>query len=134
MLRGMPDFQITVNKAALLEKLRAGRDEHRTIFESAIEGYRRVVTEALERRIQMLRENKTIEETMRFTVPVDHTDDFTRVIEMLEMDLEANITIDEARYRMYVDNEWDWATNFAASNSGYTTAVAGSSYGKFLNP
>lgn len=127
------EFNITVNKAALIDKIRTNRDEHRAIFDAAIEGYRRVVTEALEARIRILQDGKTIEQTIVFAVPVDHTEDFTRVLDMLEMDLEATVTIDEARYRMYVDNEWDWARNFASTNSGYTTGVAGSSYGKFLN-
>lgn len=124
-------FQVTVPKNELIEKISANREEHRAVFESAIEGYRTFVMERLEARIVRLKEGKTIEETLYYAIPVDHTDDYTRVIDMLNMDTSDVITLDENMYRCYVDNEWSWARQFAASNSGYTV-LRDTSYGKFL--
>lgn len=126
-------FNITVTKPALLEKLRANRDEHRAVFEAAMEGYREYAIAQLDRRIALLREGKTIEENYRVPIPEDHTDDYDRVIGMLEMDTAATVDLDESQYACYVDNDWAWARNFAVTNSGYTQ-LAGTSYGKFAGP
>lgn len=125
-------FTITVLKKDLIEKIRQNRDEHRAVFDAAIEGYREFVLEQLEKRIKRLQAGKTIEESFRFVVPEDHTDDYDRVIAMLEMDVGADtIVLEESLYRMYCDNDWDWARNFAISNSGYTQ-LKGTNYGKFI--
>lgn len=124
-------FSITVDKIDLITKVKANRDEHRQVFEEAIVGYRKFVHEQLEAMIAQLEAGKTIKQSFSFVIPEDHTDDYDRVIGMLEMDLEGRIVLDESLYRMYVDNDWDWARNFAVSNSGYTQ-MAGTSYGKFV--
>lgn len=124
-------FEITVNKKELIDKIKANRAEHATVFEAALEGYKTFVLEQLEKRIERLRKGKTIEENLRYLVPQDHTDEYDRVIDMLEMHLEDDITLDIGLYAQYVDNDWDWARNFAASNSSYTV-LSGTSYGKFV--
>lgn len=129
-----PMFEITVMKKELIDKIRQNRDEHREVFEQALEGYRELVTEQLEKRIKRLQAGKKIEETLRFVIPEDHTEDYDRVIAMLEMDVSGDtITLEEDLYAMYVDNDWAWAKNFAISNAGYTASVAGSAnYRKFV--
>lgn len=124
-------FTIRVKKNALLEKIRENRAEHRAIFEKAVEGYKDFVIANLDRRIERLRQGKAIEETLYFAVPQDHTDDYDRVIGMLEMSLDEELELEESLYRMYVDNNWAWAQNFATSNASYT-ALAGSSYQKYV--
>lgn len=126
-------FQITVVKKDLIVKIKANREEHRSIFDEAIVGYRAYVTDKLEERIKRLEAGQTIEESFRFAVPEDHTGDYDRVIAMLEMDTNEEITLEEDLYACYVDNDWAWAKNFALQNAGYTTSLAKSpGYGKFL--
>lgn len=126
-------FTIKVKKNDLIAIIEKNRDEHRGIFEQALIGYRAFVAQKLEEKIERLKEGKTIEESFRFIVPQDHTDDYNRVIDMLKMDLNEEVELLETQYRCYVDNDWDWVRNFAVTNSGYTT-LAGTSYDRFVVP
>ena len=122
---------VRVQKEVLLERLRENRDQHRTIFEKAIDGYRKFVIADLEDKIDLLKNGKKIQNFVQFVVPEDHTKDYNRVIGMIEMTLDNEIELSESEYRQYVDDDWQWKTNFANTSSTYTS-VAGTSYEDYL--
>lgn len=110
---------IRVNKATLMEVLITNRDEHREIFEKAQERYRERFIEELDRRLQDARAGRQIDQYIALPVPEDHTEDYVRVIQMLELSLDDEIMLTEADARMYVQNQWSWAASFTANSTSY---------------
>ena len=113
---------VTVGRAALLDKLRVNREQHRAIFESAIDGYRNMIVAELEQRIDDLKKGKEIDRIIRLEAPVDHTEDYDRVILMAEMNISDEIELDEDNFAQYVMDQWRWKAAFI-SNAGTYTSV-----------
>jgi hypothetical protein len=59
------------------------------------------------------------EQVKETTEPKDQTKDYDRIIGMLEADTEPTITLDEADYRRYVQDEWDWTSQWKTTNAAY---------------
>jgi len=110
---------IRVDKDKLLEVLSFNRGEHRAIFEAATLAYREAAIAALDRRIQELRDGKPVTMTFGLVVPEDHTDDYDRVIGMLEMSLDNEVDLPEHEYTQFVDDDWSWKRQWQASTASY---------------
>ena len=114
---------IRVDKDDLLKKVQKNRDAHRGIFEEAVEGYRKRSVEILEEHIQKIKAGKLEEVHVRLPRPSDHTKDYDRVIEMLEMHEDTSIEIDEDHFASYVMDDWSWKNEFLATNSTYSATA-----------
>ena len=100
-------MKITVSKVQLLTKLDENRGRHRVVFEDALEGYHRAVTEWAQEQVDRARARKR---PIYFSgsIPKDHTSDYDRVIGMLGMHTGDEFTLDEREYACYVDDNWSW--------------------------
>jgi len=47
---------------------------------------------------------------------------------MLEMCLQDSLTLGIEEYRRYVEDRWDWSSQFKLSNSAYVSSAASSTY------
>lgn len=110
---------ITVDKSALLAKLKTNRDEHHGIFERAQEAYREKVIEALDRALADAKEGRGLRTVVSLPVPEDHTAEFDRAIEMLDWEQGDSVVLSEYEFQQYVQNEWSWRRTFAANTASY---------------
>jgi len=115
---------VRVNKADLLTKIKANRAAHTQIFEEALVNYRARVMKELESRLNDIRLGADIDTYINLPVPEDHTDDYDRIITMLEMHQDAQIEISENDFAMYVMDQWRWKDAFLLSNSAYSVTAA----------
>jgi len=115
---------VTVEKAELLVIIGKNRDEHRAIFEEAVEGYRKVILAELEQRVEDVKDGKAISHMIHLQAPVDHTDDYSRVIRMLEMHIEDTVAMPESDFSAYVMDDWQWMRDFLSNASSYGSVMA----------
>lgn len=115
---------VTVKKAELREKIQTNRDAHKAIFDEAVEGYREKIIGLLEEHLKRVKKGKM--ETIRIWLPVpeDHTGDYDRVLAMLDMSVDEEITIDQNTFSSYVMDEWHWKGEFLSTNSAYSATAA----------
>lgn len=111
---------VTVNRDELLDRVRENRDKHRSVFEAAMDGYRKAAIEELDRAISDARSGRKIMRHLSLIEPVDKTKDYDRVIDMLEMSTDEEITLEQNEFACYVRDEWAWRDQFLAANSSYT--------------
>ena len=111
---------VKVNKGDIVVVLKKNRDEHRTIFLSAVEGYRKRAIEILEENIAIIKKGKLERLYVTLPVPEDHTKDYDRAIKMLEMSVDLEIELSEKDFKQYVLDDWSWQQDFLASNTAYT--------------
>jgi len=111
---------IKVNKVDLIQILEKNRKEHRAIFEEALEGYKKAIIAELERRLVRAKKGKIIDHIINVQQPTDQTKDYDRALGMLKMSLENEVELTEQDYRSYVLDDWNWKSQFLASNAFYS--------------
>lgn len=110
---------ITVEKNDLLHTLRENRKRHKAQYEQARDGYRQKVGDELAKRLEQVRAGKPIDLAFRLPEPRDHTADYDRAILMLEWDTDTEVSLDHQEFQTYVQDDWTWKRDFAATNSTY---------------
>lgn len=116
----MQELTITANKFDLIGRIQNNRDKHRNIFEKAVTGFREQVIAQLEARLEMIRNGRKVDLSIRLPEPEDHTEDYDRVLDMLEMHRGDTIDISNDEFAMYVRDDWAWKRNWIAGVSNYT--------------
>lgn len=110
---------IRLDRDEFVAKVQANRDNHRAVFDKAVEGYRGRWIEQLERRLHDVRRGRAIDQYFRLPEPEDHTDDYDRVLMMARMQLDDVIELTEDEFAMYVMDQWSWKNSFTSTTSRY---------------
>lgn len=118
-LRGMQT--VRVSKDSVLEKLKSNRDGHRAIFEEALDGYHKVVTEHLEQALADARANKQYTTYLALPEPQDHTRDYDRVIALVDMSLDKELELTLIEFSQYVLDDWGWKGDFIGTANIYNS-------------
>lgn len=113
--------QVRVDKAKLLKILQQNRAEHRATFLEAQKVFRVVAIKALDEQLKAARKGRpfVLASLTKLEAPEDHTVDYDRSIEMLEMSVDTEITIDEREFQNYVQDRWQWSRDWASNNMQY---------------
>jgi hypothetical protein len=115
---------INVDKAKLIETLKANREKHRKIFLEAQEGYREQVVAELDKMLDEARSGKKIRRAIHLIEPMDQTKDYDRAIAMLEMSVDATVALEEHDFQSYVLDQWGWKSQFNHSNALYSKSLS----------
>jgi hypothetical protein len=115
---------VTVRKADLIEKITANREAHRAIFLEAVDGYRGLAEEMLQKHLAEVRSGQMKVVRVVLDAPVDHTRDYDRVLAMLGMSVDDQITLAQSDFAQYVLDDWSWKRQFLTSNSTYSGTAA----------
>lgn len=117
---------VTVNKDALLSKLRANRNQHREEFIAAERKYRLAAVQEFKRLHDAAcdatgtpEDGKALDRGLKLPKPEDHTDDYERVIEMVDMSVAPTIELTAQEFTQYVRDDWGWKAQFASTASYY---------------
>lgn len=111
--------KITVDKADLIERLKANRDAHRAEYDAACEVYRERCIAEIEHMLADARAG-VIRRNLTLPIPEEHTEDYDRAIDMLEWAQSDTIELNQQEFATLVRNQWGWLSSFAANTSSYT--------------
>lgn len=131
MMQGQLKFKYKVS--ALVERINDNREKHQATYTEAVEGWYLTVIEEAERaikqfegviagansRVQYKRHSDQFSFAIREQHPVSHIAEYDRVLDMLGMTTESEVTLDAEEFGQYVRDEWDWSQEFAATTSNY---------------
>jgi hypothetical protein len=109
----------TVRKDELLAILRTNREGHREKFLKAQEGYRNRAIAELDRSITDAKHGRDIRLFIQLPKPEDHTEDYDREIQMVEMEIGDDIILDKFEFDQLVMDRWQWSAAFAGSTAHY---------------
>lgn len=110
--------QITVRVADLLARVKENRAKHNELFLKAQEGFRRAAIEELDAMLELARKGE-VRQFVGLTAPEDHTAEYDRAIDMLEMTTDNLITVDAITFAQLARNEWAWFASATATNTLY---------------
>lgn len=117
----LDDLVVTIGKDDLLAILQHNRDRHRAVFEEAVQRYHEQALAQLNEHIARISgaRDKPIAVRVVLPVPEDHTEDYDRVIGMLEKHTGNAVDVTEGKYRNYVDDQWNWTNAWVANTAAY---------------
>lgn len=123
-MHSLRDITIIADKKRVLDKLRANKEEHAEIVKEAREGYIDKASESLAQRLGQLKEGRLVGLQFSLRVPVDHTEDYTTAITMLEYSTEDTVRLNAQQVRNFIEDHWDWKEEFIAANAAYSGKAA----------
>ena len=107
-------------RTVAIDYLRPNMEKHRAIFEEAVEGYRAEALRLLEEQIERIKKGRLVPVQIMLPLPVDHTKDYERVIQMMTICQDEEIELTEEDFAAYVMDDWRWKQEFLVSNSRYS--------------
>lgn len=110
---------VTVNKAQLIEKITANRDEHKGIVAAAQAKYRERVIQELDRRLTDASAGRKIDIRINLPMPTDYTQEYENALAALEWEVEDEVELAESDFNQLVLNQWSWAGQFAGTSLAY---------------
>ena len=115
---------IKVNKADLIEKITANRDEHIGIVEAAQVKYRERVIEELDKRLEDARRGRKIDVRITLPVPENYTREYDNALAALEWEVDDEVELEQDDFNRLVLNQWSWVRQFAANTQSYLVTEA----------
>lgn len=112
--------QVRVHKDELTEIVKENREKHRELFEQAVEGYRKRAEEILVEHIERIQAGKVEQVRVSLPAPEDHTEDYDRVLRMLDMSIDDEISLEAHDFQRYVMDDWSWKREWLAATAVYT--------------
>jgi hypothetical protein len=112
---------VKVNREQLEQKVQENRNAHRAVFEDAQKNYRDLVIEELDKMLADARSGRKIIRAVLLPEPEDHTEDYDRVLAMLDMSVDEVIELEEEDFKCYVLDQWGWQRSFASNTMRYSS-------------
>ena len=116
--------EVTIKKDEALAKLHENRAAHKAIFDEAVEGFRKQAVKFLRDEIKRISAGEVKRVVINMPRPVDHTRDYDRVIAMLEMSVDEEVTVTQYDFASYIMDDWEWKREFLTTNSKYSVSAA----------
>lgn len=115
---------LTYERSNLLNIIKENRDRHEATFTEAFANYRRAVADWHRDQLEILgdadpAEIEVLATSFRMPAPEQHTEDYDRVIRMLELTDQPVISLEQNEFQQYVLDEWNWSGGFLRSTSFY---------------
>lgn len=110
---------VRLDRDEFVAKVQKNRDEHRAVFEKAVEGYRERWVCELERRLRDIRRGRAIDQYFSLPEPEDHTEDYDRILTMARMSVDEVIDLSDDEFAMYVMDQWSWKSSFTRTTAMY---------------
>lgn len=110
---------VKVTKANLRAVVTVNRGKHREEFDRAFMGYKQSCIDALEANLSAFKAGRAERLYLNENPPEDHTLDYDRVLKMLEMSVEDEVTLTAEAFQQYVMDDWGWKQAWAQSTAKY---------------
>lgn len=122
-MRGLDS--VRVDKKQLLATLRQNHEKHKQEFAAAIEGWKAEVIGKLEKLLAEARDGTCFAHSVSLHVgkPEDHSEDYVRVIKLLEYSLDQELELSTEEFNRFVLDNWQWTQAFKAAAANYSNST-----------
>lgn len=114
---------VNVNRLDLLKVLVENREKHVQEFNDACTGYQQAMLDTLAKAIKDVKKGSVAELDIHLPKPASHEDEYTQVIEMLEVSVDDVINLSSDAFLAYYKDKWGWSAGFKALASTYSGRV-----------
>lgn len=107
-----------MNRLQLLEILKANLDKHIKSYLESVDVYNRAIRAELEGKLKELGSitDNVVTSTVKLEsiAPSSFENSYKDIIQMLELSVDENITLDSGAFKQYIKDEWNWKSAFLA--------------------
>jgi hypothetical protein len=103
--------EVMINKTKALEKLRANRAKHQEEYLLALKGHKEILKEYFQEELgslAVLPEGESWETSYPPPAPHNHLEAYDRHIQMLEWEVDLEVTLTAAEFNNLILDKWDW--------------------------
>jgi hypothetical protein len=111
--------EVRVRTEQLKERITTNRDTHAREFAEAVDGWAKEVAQLMRADIAAIEAGERRKLTILDSIPDNHTADYDRVLEMLDMSVDEFQTLDMETFRQYVMDDWSWKARWSVSTAKY---------------
>lgn len=102
--------EVEIKKDQLISVLKKNRDEHKRLYDEAVEGYKEAILKKVGEAYRDLKSGKLISmNEYSLPVPPSHVAEYEDALEMLELSVYDTVTLTKREFRQYVQDKWDWS-------------------------
>ena len=112
-------MQTKMNKSDLASIIEANKVKHKESYEKAFAGFKATVEKALQTNLENIKKGKKINVYVNEAVPVDHTEDYDRALDMITHNIDSYVILNAEDYSRYVQDNWQWKQQWNTSNAKY---------------
>lgn len=117
-MRRLGSRSIRVNKNELIEQIKANKDKHIAQFNDAVKAYQNEALRQLtEQTIRV--KSGALDAQLDLTTPVNNEENYDKIIEMFEWEVESTVELSQSEFIEYVQDESDFAIMALHSNTKY---------------
>jgi len=109
---------IKVKKADLIAKIQENKAKHIEAYAKAVIAYKKEALKQLTDLIQKV-EGGDMKVRLELTTPVDNKDNYDKIIDMFNWEVEDIVELEQSEFNEYVQDETDFARIALHSNSMY---------------
>lgn len=110
---------LTFPKKEVLRRIKENRDKHAEDYEEAMKGFKEALQELLTEKLDMLANGDIPSLDIDLREPFHHLKEYDRMVDMLELTEETEITLTHYDFSKYVRDEWDWKEDFVNISNMY---------------
>lgn len=111
---------IKVDKKKLIKKIKENKDEHIKEYQRAVKAYKKEALSQLEK-LKSYIESDILDIRLDLITPVNNSENYDKIIEMFEWEVESKVELEQSEFREYVQDETDFAITAKVSNTAYFT-------------
>jgi hypothetical protein len=104
----------------LVTALKANRETHAADFAKALKDWRELVIKEMTANLKAAEAGEEPVLIIRLNKPENRTDDYNRVLRMLDMTSAKEVVLTEHEFIQYVMDEWAWTKSFKSLTSSYS--------------
>lgn len=117
-MRQMGNRTIRVKKADLMNKIKENKERHIQEYKKAVDAYKKEALSQLEK-LKVDAEDGKLNLRLDLVVPVDSSENYDKILEMFEWEVEDIVELSQSEFREYIQDETDFARAAKFANSSY---------------
>ena len=119
--------KVRISKDKLLNKVEKNMNEHKLIYEEAMESWQTKVRLALSDALEKARSGEAFITDLDLDEPTSHIDQYENIIEMIKWEVSDVIELDQREFNQFILDKWDWQYSFLTTASSYSSSCSSSS-------
>jgi protein-tyrosine-phosphatase len=118
-MRNYGNRTIRVNKNDLIAKIKENKENHIKEYKEAVVAYKE---EALKQLAKLTEDanNGKMNLKLDLIVPIDSTENYDKIIEMFDWEVDDIVELDQSEFREYIQDETEFARQAKFANMSYS--------------
>lgn len=117
-MRHLGNRTIRVEKQKLIDKIKENKKNHINEYKQAVIAYKKEALKQLAELIDKVN-NGELDISLNLITPVDSSDNYDKILEMFEWEVEDQVDLEQNEFIEYVQDETDFARQAKLSNTAY---------------